>query len=50
MAGKDLAAKLRGHFPEISFSQVLLAQAPVAVDSGTHDLKALFADPVYQLK
>ena len=44
------AAKLRGHFPEISFSQVLLAQAPVAVDSGTHDLKALFADPVYQLK
>ena len=44
------AAKLRVRFPETSFSEVLLAQAPVAVDSGTHDLKALFADPVYQLK
>ena len=44
------AAKLRGHFPESSFSQVLLAQAPVSVVAGSDDLKALFADPVFQLK
>jgi hypothetical protein len=44
------AAKLRGHFPESSFSQVLLAQAPVSVAAGSDDLKALFADPVFQLK
>ncbi len=44
------APTLQTRFPDTPAAQVLLAQAPVSVDSGTGDLKALFADPVYQLK